>query len=63
MHLCLWVVWGAGVRVCLRPCVCVCILPVQVAAEVLAEISVKYKIIAVPTVLFVKVGDQEGESG
>ena len=31
----------------------------QVAAEGLAEISLKYKIVAVPTVLFVKVGNGE----
>ena len=58
VHVC-WVMWGAVLA-----CVCVirsgssnCFVPaVQVAAEVLAEISLKYKIIAVPTVLFVKVG-------
>ena len=55
-----WVAWGT-VFACVCACVKVsgasnCFIPaVQVAAEVLAEISLKYKIIAVPTVLFVKV--------
>lgn len=35
----------------------------QVAAESLAEVSLKYKIVAVPTVLFVKVGDGIWQSG